>query len=164
MMCSSMKVRVIYRNGVGEWSKVISRPCKPMVWWWANDVWNQFQFPGCKKPTSIPDKPSEHSHNTTTCYTHTLYQSQFQNILYYLFNVTTPDVFFEINGNIYLNNSDLPLSEVGECENALYCNTDKEDCCGNPPNRVGNSTIPIEYKSQLLGNSKVSIVTEVNRL
>ena len=28
---------------------------------------------------------------------------------------------------------------------------------------LGNFTIPMEYKFQLLGNSKVSIVTEVNR-
>ena len=49
-------------------------------------------------------------------------------------NILSLGVYFEINGKVYLNNSAIPLVEVGEGESALYCKTDKELCCGTPPN------------------------------
>ena len=53
-----------------------------------------------------------------------------------------PVVYFELKGDIYLNNSVISLHEVGEGENALICKTDKQDCCGTPPNRFGEFYYP----------------------
>ena len=55
-------------------------------------------------------------------------------------------VHFVLNGVTYTNNSAVPLSEVGEGENALLCKTDKEDCCGTPPNRFGEFYYPTDIK------------------
>lgn len=51
-------------------------------------------------------------------------------------------VYFELNGKVYLNNSAVPISEIGEGDKALYCKTDKEDCCGTVPNRFGEFYYP----------------------
>ena len=51
-------------------------------------------------------------------------------------------VYFEIKGKIYLNNSALPLIDIGEGTSALYCKTDKEECCGTVPNRFGQFYYP----------------------
>ena len=51
-------------------------------------------------------------------------------------------MYFELNGKLYLNNSAIALSEIGEGEKALYCKTDKEDCCGTVPNRFGKFYYP----------------------
>ena len=51
-------------------------------------------------------------------------------------------VYFELNGNVYLNNSAISLQEVGEGNNALICKTNKQDCCGTPPNRFGEFYYP----------------------
>ena len=55
-------------------------------------------------------------------------------------------VYFELNGVMYTNNSAVLLSEVGEGENALLCKTNKEDCCGTPPNRFGEFYYPNDIK------------------
>ena len=47
------------------------------------------------------------------------------------------DVYFVHKGRTYANNSNLSLASVGEDEDALVCKTGKKDCCGTPPNRVG---------------------------
>ena len=54
----------------------------------------------------------------------------------------TTSVYFELNGKAYSNNSTIPLSEVGENENALLCKTDLVTCCGTPPNRFGEFYYP----------------------
>ena len=51
-------------------------------------------------------------------------------------------MYFELNGNIYYNNSILSLKEVGEGESALYCKTDKVECCAAQPNRAGEFYYP----------------------
>jgi predicted outer membrane repeat protein len=51
-------------------------------------------------------------------------------------------VYFELNGNVYLNNSAVSLGEVGEGGNALICKTNRQDCCGSPPNRFGEFYYP----------------------
>ena len=51
-------------------------------------------------------------------------------------------VYFELSGNVYLNNSAVSLQEVGEGDNALICKTNKQDCCGTPPNRFGEFYYP----------------------
>ena len=51
-------------------------------------------------------------------------------------------VYFELNGEVYLNNSVVPLLEVGEDDSALLCKTDLTDCCGTPPNRFGHFYYP----------------------
>ena len=38
-------------------------------------------------------------------------------------------VYFELNDIKYLNNSAVPLADIGEGESALLCKTDKKDCC-----------------------------------
>lgn len=42
----------------------------------------------------------------------------------------------------YPNNSYILISEVGEGDNALICETKKEDCCGTRPNRFGEFYYP----------------------
>ena len=56
--------------------------------------------------------------------------------------IAAPVLHFELNGNVYLNNSAVSLQEVGEGENALICKTNKQDCCGTPPNRLGEFYYP----------------------
>ena len=51
-------------------------------------------------------------------------------------------VHLELNGEVYLNNSALPLTDIGEGTSALYCRTDKEECCGTVPNRFGQFYYP----------------------
>ena len=86
-----------------------------------------------------------------------------------LYNVTTPGVYFEISGNVYLNNSAVPLLEVGEGENALYCKTDKEACCGNPPNRFGEFyypngvQVPIARQQQGFYRNRGEQIVRLNR-
>ena len=54
----------------------------------------------------------------------------------------TASVYFELNGKVYLNNSVIFLSEVGENENALLCKTDLVTCCGTQPYRFGEFHYP----------------------
>ena len=53
-----------------------------------------------------------------------------------------PVLYFELDGNVYLNNSAISLQEIGEGERALICKTNKQDCCGTPPNRFGEFHYP----------------------
>ena len=50
--------------------------------------------------------------------------------------------YFELNGKVYLNNSVLSLTDIGEGESALFCKTDKAECCGTRPNRFGEFYYP----------------------
>lgn len=52
------------------------------------------------------------------------------------------DVYFELNGQVYYNNSAISIEDVGEGRNALLCKTDKEDCCRVQPNRYGEFYYP----------------------
>ena len=47
-----------------------------------------------------------------------------------------------LDGKVYRNNSAIPLTEIGEGDNALHCKTDKEECCGMVPNRFGEFYYP----------------------
>ena len=58
-----------------------------------------------------------------------------------------------LDGKIYRNNSAIPLTEIGEGDNALHCTTDKEEC----------STTPTASVSSLPSNSRASITREVTR-
>lgn len=51
-------------------------------------------------------------------------------------------VYFELNSDIFLNNSAISLQDIGEGENALTCVTDNQICCGTPPNRHGEFYYP----------------------
>ena len=51
-------------------------------------------------------------------------------------------VYFELKGSVYLNNSAIPLADIGEGKNALFCKTDKNNCCGMRPNRFGEFYYP----------------------
>lgn len=53
-----------------------------------------------------------------------------------------PAVYFQLNSDVYLNNSMIPLQNVGEGDNALICVTNKQDCCGTPSNRMGEFLYP----------------------
>ena len=46
-------------------------------------------------------------------------------------------MYFELNGIVHPNHSAIPLLDVGENEGALFCKTKMEECCGTPPNRIG---------------------------
>ena len=63
-------------------------------------------------------------------------------ILTLIFLVFAIGVYFELNGVVYMNNSAASLLEVGEGENALFCKTSREECCGTPPNRFGEFYYP----------------------
>ena len=47
-----------------------------------------------------------------------------------------------LDGKVYRNNSVISLTKVGEGDNALYCKTDKKECCGMVPNRFGEFYYP----------------------
>lgn len=55
---------------------------------------------------------------------------------------TNVGIYFELNGKIYLNNTAVSMSEIGEGNKALHCKTDKEECCGTVPNRFGEFYYP----------------------
>ena len=44
---------------------------------------------------------------------------------------------------MYPNNSAIQIIEIGEGDNALFCKTNNENCCGIPPNRFGEFYYPI---------------------
>ena len=79
------------------------------------------------------------------------------------------DVYFEINGKVYLNNSAIPLIETGEDTSALYCKTNKEECCGTVPNRFGqfyypNGTqVPVFRQQQGFYRNRGEQVIRLNR-
>ena len=52
------------------------------------------------------------------------------------------DVYFELKGMVYANNSAVPMLNIGKGENALLCRTNKKECCGTPPNRYGEFYYP----------------------
>lgn len=51
-------------------------------------------------------------------------------------------IHFELNGNKYVNNSIVSITEVGEGENALLCKTNKRDCCMITGKRYGEFYYP----------------------
>lgn len=51
-------------------------------------------------------------------------------------------VYFELNGDVYTNNSVLLLNKVGEGDGSLLCKTNRKKCCGTPPNRYGEFYYP----------------------
>ena len=55
-------------------------------------------------------------------------------------------VYFELNRVVYMNNSAVSLSEVGEGENALLCKTNKEECCETRPNQFGEFYYPSDIE------------------
>lgn len=44
-------------------------------------------------------------------------------------------VYFELNGDIFVNNSTIPLQDIGEGGNALICVTNNQICCGTQSSR-----------------------------
>ena len=59
-------------------------------------------------------------------------------------------VHFELKGQIYLNGSSLPLSLIGEGDDALLCKTDGACCI--PPNRAGEFYYPNDSKVMILNS------------
>ena len=51
-------------------------------------------------------------------------------------------VYFELRGETYANNSVVNIVDIGEGESALLCKTNRESCCGTPPNRAGEFYFP----------------------
>ncbi len=51
-------------------------------------------------------------------------------------------MYFELNGEVYKNNSFVRISDIGEDDEALLCKTDKVECCGTIPNRFGEFYFP----------------------
>jgi hypothetical protein len=78
-------------------------------------------------------------------------------------------VHFELNGKVYHNNSAVAISEVGEGTGALYCRTDKEECCGTLPNRFGQFyypngvQVPINSRQQGFYRNRGNQIIRLNR-
>ena len=51
-------------------------------------------------------------------------------------------MYFELNGNVYNNNSVVNIAEIGVGKNALLCKTDLEYCCAKVQNKVGEFFYP----------------------
>ena len=51
-------------------------------------------------------------------------------------------IYFVLDGQVFVNNSVLSLSEIGEGESALLCKTNLMKCCGTVPNRIGEFYYP----------------------
>ena len=60
----------------------------------------------------------------------------------YLNHILYLDVFLQMRSENYTNNSMINIADIGEGENALLCKTNRESCCGTPPNRAGQSYYP----------------------
>ena len=58
------------------------------------------------------------------------------------FIIAWTGIYFELDGQVFVNNSVLSLSKVGEEGNALLCKTDLIECCGTVPNRYGQFYYP----------------------
>ena len=54
--------------------------------------------------------------------------------------IITLGVYFMLNGTMYINNSAVAMTSIGERENALLCKTNKEDCCAGA--RIGKFFYP----------------------
>ena len=84
-------------------------------------------------------------------------------------NIMCIGVYFELNGKVYLNNSALPLTDIGEGTSALYCWTDKEECCGTLPNRFGQFyypsgvQVPINARGQGFYRNRGNQLIRLNR-
>jgi hypothetical protein len=78
-------------------------------------------------------------------------------------------VYFELKGAMYTNNSAASLLEVGAGEDALLCKTEKEGCCGTPPNRFGEFyypngvIVPIAKQQQDFYRNRDEKVIRLNR-
>ena len=87
----------------------------------------------------------------------------------YTLTATFLGVYFEINGKVYLNNSVIPLTNIGEGISALYCKTDKEECCGVVPNRFGQFyypsgvQVPIANRQQGFYRNRGDQIIRLNR-
>jgi hypothetical protein len=58
------------------------------------------------------------------------------------FSLLIVGVYFELDGEVYKNNSVVSISDIGEGDEALLCKTDKVECCGTIPNRFGEFYYP----------------------
>lgn len=62
-------------------------------------------------------------------------------LLYFCLVVPANGLHFELRGERFPNNSAVPLRQVGEGNNAVFCKTNKTDCCGLPK-RAGEFYYP----------------------
>ena len=58
------------------------------------------------------------------------------------YNIIITDIYFMLNGTVYLNNSAIPLLGVEEGDHALQCRTSRDECCKTLPNRFGDFYYP----------------------
>lgn len=78
-------------------------------------------------------------------------------------------VYFELNSKIYMNNSAVRLTDIGEAGSALICKTDKEDCCKTRPNRYGEfyypngERVPIEFQQHGFYRNRDEQLIRLNR-
>ena len=87
----------------------------------------------------------------------------------YSYTFVTVGVYFELNSKVYLNNSIVSITEIGEGENALVCKTDLEACCKTIPNRFGEfyypngAQVPIARVQQGFYRNRDSQLIRLNR-
>ena len=54
------------------------------------------------------------------------------------------DVGLSLKGNSISNNSIVLITDIGEGDDALLCTTNRQDCCADPKNRMGEWFFPSE--------------------
>ena len=75
-------------------------------------------------------------------------------------NIMCIGVYFELNGKVYLNNSALPLTDIGEGTRHSTVGRIRRSVVERCQTGLGSSTTPVECKSPLKVNSMASIATE----
>ena len=67
-------------------------------------------------------------------------------IILHAYHGITPGVYLSLKGNVYPNNSNITVNEIGAAgmtlNEGLQCVTDRRPCCSTPPNRAGEWYFP----------------------
>lgn len=88
-------------------------------------------------------------------------------MLYNMFHFVGPGLYFK--NKLVPNNSSIPISDIGEGEDALICETDKTECCRTAPNRRGQFyypngvQVPISLREQALYRNRGNQLIRLNR-
>ena len=74
-------------------------------------------------------------------------------MLYFILLLATAGVRLSLNGTCIANYGFVDVDDIGEGDNALFCHTDKDDCCSLQPNRAGEWYYPNGNKVKIMGGS-----------
>lgn len=79
------------------------------------------------------------------------------------------DVYFEMSGKVYYNNSVVSMLDIGEGDAALLCKTNEVPCCRREPNRCGNfyypngQRVPIKRRNEGFYRNRGNHLVRLNR-